>query len=197
MDYYKEHSKEFIEDTFNCDMSEQYRFFEKHLKGKGTILDIGFGSGRDSLYFKSEGYEVYAIDPEEAFVKHAKEIGLDNVYQLKAEDIKFENMFDGIWACASLLHVKSVELKKVFKKCALALKNNGVIYASFKYGSFEGQRNGRYYLDLDKNSLEEVLDNTDLQIVEILLSNDVRPEKKEKWINVIAKKKVKKYNKAR
>ena len=71
MNYYKEHAQEFINDTFECDMSKQYYFFEKHLKSKGTILDIGFGSGRDSLYFQSKGYEVYAIDPEEEFPSHS------------------------------------------------------------------------------------------------------------------------------
>ena len=126
-------------------MSEQYRFFEKYLKGKGTILDIGFGSGRDSLYFKSKGHDVVAIDPEEEFVKHGKQLGIEHVYQLKAEDIEFNNMFDGIWACASLLHVSSKDLSNVFMKCGRALKDNGIMYTSFKYGDFEGIRNGRYF----------------------------------------------------
>ena len=76
MGYYKEHAKDFIENTINCDMSEQYRFFENYLNGFGTLLDIGFGSGRDSLYFLSKGYEVYSIDPEPEFVKHGREKGL-------------------------------------------------------------------------------------------------------------------------
>lgn len=183
--YYHKHSKEFIEDTFECDMSEQYRFFEKYLNGKGTILDIGFGSGRDSLYFQSKGYEVYAIDPEEEFVKNGKRIGIHNVFQLKAEDISYENMFDGIWACASLLHVPSKCLNDVFKRCSRALKQNGVMYVSFKYGDFEGIRNGRYYLDLTSESIKIYLEGTDLKIVDCELSFDVRPNRDEKWINFI------------
>ena len=185
MSYYKEHAKEFIEDTFNCDMSEQYRFFEKHLKGEGTILDIGFGSGRDSLYFKSKGYEVYAIDPEEEFVKHGKELGLQNVFKMNAQEINFVNKFDGIWACASLLHVPSKELKIVFEKCKKALKNGGIIYASFKYGDFEGIRNDRYYIDLNENNIGKF---TNLTILEIEITFDVRPNRNEKWLNIIFKK---------
>ena len=184
-DYYKEHAEEFIEDTFNCDMSEQYCFFEKYLKGKGTILDIGFGSGRDSFYFKSKGYEVYAIDPEAEFVRHGIELGLKNVFQMKAEDMNFENRFDGIWACASLLHVSSKNLNDVFKKCAIALKDNGVMYVSFKYGDFEGKRNGRFYLDMNEEHLANHLKDTGLQVVESSISDDVRPNKTEKWLNVI------------
>ena len=188
MSYYKEHAEEFIEDTFNCDMSDQYHFFEKHLKGKGTILDIGFGSGRDSLYFKSKGYEVYAIDPEDAFVQHAKELGLKSVYKLKAEEIEFANRFDGIWACASLLHVPSEKLKDVFDRCATALKECGIMYASFKLGNFEGERNGRFYLDLNEETIQNYIDEEKIKIIEILLTNDVRPDRTEKWLNIILKK---------
>lgn len=189
MNYYKDHSQEFIDDTINCDMSEQYRFFEKYLNGKGTILDVGFGSGRDSLYFKSKGYEVYAIDPEESFVKHAKELGLDNVYQLKVEDMIFEDMFDGIWACASLLHIPSQDLRLVLEKCSNALKNNGVIYASFKYGDFEGIRNERYYLDVNEISIKKYLLNIDLEIIDMAISQDVRQNRNDKWMNLVLRKK--------
>ena len=185
MDYYKDHAKEFIENTVNCDMSEQYRFFESRLKCKGTILDIGFGSGRDSLYFKSKGYEVYAIDPEEKFVKHAKEIGLKNIYQIKAEEIDFVNTFDGVWACASLLHVPSKELPSVLTKCARALKKDGIMYVSFKYGNFEGIRNGRFFLDLTENSLNTIISKVGLTVLDMFVTNDVRPDKNEKWINAI------------
>lgn len=188
MFYYKEHAKEFIEDTLNCDMSEQYHFFEKYLKGKGTILDIGFGSGRDSLYFKSKGYEVVAIDPEEEFIKHGKQLDIGHIYQLKAEDIEFTNMFDGIWACASLLHVSSKDLNDVFKKCERALKDNGVMYVSFKYGDFEGNRNGRIYLDMTEESIKKYLEGTNLVIIDTKITEDVRRDRTEKWLNIVLKK---------
>lgn len=187
MNYYKEHSKEFIDSTVNCDMSEQYRFFEKYLKSKGTILDIGFGSGRDSLYFKRKGYAVYSIDPEEEFVYNAKKMGLENVYQLKVQEIEFENMFDGIWACASLLHVPSEELVDALKKCKRSLVGNGVIYVSFKYGDFEGERNGRFYLDLNEERLKHFANLAGLCVLDILISQDVRPNKTEKWLNAVLK----------
>lgn len=184
-DYYHEHSKEFIEDTFSADMSEQYCFFEKYLNRNGTILDIGLGSGRDSLYFKSKGYEVYAIDPEEEFVKHAMKMGLSNVFCLKAQDMEFDCTFDGIWACASLLHIGSNELKNVFVKCHKALKSNGIMYVSFKYGNFEGERSERYYIDLDERTILNFLVDTGLKVLDYYISQDVRPNRKDKWLNVI------------
>lgn len=185
MSYYKEHAKDFIDNTFNCDMSTQYCFFEKHLNKKGTILDVGFGSGRDSIYFKSKGYDVYSIDPEEEFVLHAKELGLKKAYRTRVEDIDFVNKFDGIWACASLLHISSSDLASVFKKLDIALKDKGILYVSFKYGDYEGIRNGRFFLDLNEEKVATFIKDTHLMIKEILITKDVRPEKEEKWLNVI------------
>ncbi len=185
MGYYKEHAKEFIENTINCDMSEQYHFFENHLNGNGTILDIGFGSGRDTLYFLSKGYDVYSIDPEDEFIKLAKEKGLQNVALMKAEDIDYKDVFDGIWACASLLHVSSKALNDVFKRCCVALKANGVMYISFKQGDFEGIRSGRYYLDLSENTLRHYLSGSGLKIEEIKITEDVRKDHSEMWLNAI------------
>ena len=187
--YYDENADAFIADTFECDMSAQYHFFEKYISANAkTILDLGFGSGRDSLYFINKGYDVYAIDPSKKFCENAKRIGIKNVFQITAQEIVFTNLFDGIWACASLLHVPSKELPKVFEKCANALKDGGIMYASFKYGDFEGERNGRVFLDIDENSINSFLINTGLTIKEILITDDVRPNKREKWLNVILKK---------
>lgn len=186
--YYEDNANIFINDTFSCDMTIQYNFFEKELNNAKVIMDLGFGSGRDSLYFMSKGYEVYAIDPTLAFCDNAKKLGIKNVYNLYAQDIEFENMFDGIWACASLLHIPSSELNLVFKKCSKALKNNGIMYVSFKYGSFEGDRNGRFFLDLDEEVLKKYLVDTNLTIIDTLITEDVRPDKTTKWLNVILRK---------
>lgn len=112
-------------------MSEQYKFFLKHMSKKGLILDIGFGSGRDMRYFKSLGYEVEGIDPTISFVNNLKDEF--DVYHKRVEDITNINKYDGTWASASLLHVKREDLLDVFKRCFLALKQDGVMYASFKY----------------------------------------------------------------
>lgn len=115
--YYEENATKYIESTISCDMSSLYSFFEKYIHRNGTILDLGFGSGRDSLHFRKQGYEIYGVDPSLSFCKHLDEIGFTHVYHLKAQDINFREKFDGIWACTSLLHIPSSKLNPVFKKC--------------------------------------------------------------------------------
>ena len=188
-DYYNKNAQNFIEDTFDADMKEQYHMFEKYLESTNLkVLDLGFGSGRDSLYFQNKGYDVYSLDPVLNFCEHGKQIGLKRIYQQSVEEMKFVEEFDGIWACASLLHIPSSELVQVFNKCYIALKENGIMYCSFKYGEFEGERNGRFYTDLNEEKLNELINNTRFKILELSITNDVRVERTDKWINIILEK---------
>ena len=95
--------------------------------------------------------------------------------------------YDGIWACASLLHVPSNELKIAFSKCEKALKENGVLYCSFKYGTYEGERNGRIFTDLNEALISSYLEGTNFKIIETTITTDVRPDREEKWLNCILK----------
>ena len=186
--YYKDNKDEFINSTINCDMSFHYNLFEKYLNNDAkTILDIGFGSGRDSLYF-SKKYEVYSIDPVEEFCDNAKKLGLKNVFCMRVQDMEYASMFDGIWACASLLHIPTYEMVDVLNNCYRALKDQGVMYCSFKYGDYEGERNGRFFLDLIEERFRQFVGKTKFQILEVFITDDVRPERSEKWLNVILKK---------
>ena len=186
--YYKENKDEFINSTINCDMSFHYNMFEKYLRDDAkTLLDIGFGSGRDSLYF-SKKYEVYSIDPLEEFCEHGKQLGLKNIYCKKVQDIENTDMFDGIWACASLLHIPTYEMVDVLNKCYYALKENGVMYCSFKHGEFEGERNGRFFLDLIEERFRQFVSKTKFQILEVFITEDVRTDRTERWLNVVLRK---------
>lgn len=189
-EYYINNAKEFIDNTYKCDMSLMYEFFESKLnKNNVTILDLGFGSGRDLEYFASKGYEVYGIDPIEEFCNKLKAKGYNNIFCESASEITFIDKFDAIWACASLLHVNKLELNNVFKKCSKALKENGIMYCSFKYGDFEGFRNDRYNIDLTEKSIVEYIKDTSLVIEDIMITFDVRPNRSdEKWLNVVLRK---------
>lgn len=97
--------------------------------------------------------------------------------------------FDAIWACASLLHVPRVELEGILKKIRAALKPQGILYLSFKYGTFEGMRNGRYFTDMDESSLASLMDRTgSFSLYKQWISEDVRPDKKGSWLNALYRK---------
>lgn len=187
--YYDHNAENFVESTINADVSALYKPFEELLPQGARILDLGCGSGRDSRYFSQRGYEVVAVDPSPSMCEHTRSIVKISVLQLKAEDINFYNEFDAIWACASLLHVPYDKQKDTMRKIGIALKAKGICYCSWKYGSKERTDNGRYFADHTEQSLNDLINSIGIfKIYNCWITDDVRIDKCQKWINVILKK---------
>ena len=167
----------------------QDKFLEK-LNPDAYILDFGCGAGRDTKYFLSRGYQVDAVDGSEQLCRIASEYTGIKVRQKLFQELDEKEKYDGIWACSSILHLPKNELKAEFMKMFKALKEDGIIYTSFKYGDFEGERNGRYFTDFTEKTFEEFVDEIDnLQLKEEWITGDVRPGRgEEKWLNVILQK---------
>lgn len=157
LDYYEEHAQEFAQATLNADLSSTQDFFLSFLHAGGKILDFGCGAGRDSLYFLKKGFQVTAADGSEKMCAiAARNTGLP-VRQMLFNELDAVNEYDGIWACSSILHLGKEELKDVLSKMIKALKGSGIIYLSFKYGNFEGERNGRYFTDFTETAFDNFL----------------------------------------
>ena len=187
--FYDLNAKEFFENTVNVDMSPHYNEFLKMIPENGHILDAGCGSGRDTYMFKSFGYEVTSFDGSLEMCKLASEYTGQEVLCLQFQEIDFEPIFDGIWALASLLHVPSDEIEMVLNRLKDSLKSNGVMYASFKYGNFEGERNGRYFNDFTEETIKELFSKIGFEINKTWISNDARKGREnEKWVNILATK---------
>ena len=189
--YYNKNAKAFAGNTLNVDFSNvQTKFLDK-LQMETVILDLGCGSGRDTKYFLDRGYMVEAIDGSEELCKLASAYTGIEVKHMLFQDLQEVNKYDAIWACSSILHLPYAELVDVMKKMVTALKDNGLIYTSFKYGTFEGMRNGRYFIDMTEDSLEKLVqDVKGLEIEETWITSDVRPGRGgEKWLNLFLRKK--------
>ena len=187
--YYDSNGEEFFENTVNVDMSPHYKEFLNEIPPNGHILDAGCGSGRDTLMFKSYGYEVTSFDGSTKMCQLASEHANQEVLHLQFQEINFEPIFDGIWASASLLHVPSTELDDVLIRLKNSLKDGGALYASFKYGDFEGQRNGRYFNDFTDKTVEKLFKRLNFKIMNIWFTYDVREGREdEKWVNILVKK---------
>ncbi|MGM0502351.1 MAG: class I SAM-dependent methyltransferase [Bacillota bacterium] len=193
IEYYNQNAEEFYNNTVNVDMSQQYQEFLAHLNKGAHILDLGCGSGRDSLYFLEHGYQVTALDASKELVRLSSELINQQVLHLKFQELDFESEFDGIWACASLVHVNRAEIKEVFQNIIQAVVPNGVIYMSFKYGNQEFYRTGRLFNCYDEDSFKEIVDKfNSLEIIKLWKSSDARAERKEEyWLNILLKKIVK------
>lgn len=188
-EYYNTNTQEFFANTFDVDMTLIYSRFEKYLTKEATILDAGCGSGRDTKHFLSQGYNLLAIDASEEMVKCARAFTGIHVEQQLFQDISYQNKFDGIWSCASLLHVPKKDIHTVFNKFIKALKTDGIWYMSFKHGEKERTKDTRLFNDYTKQTLFDLLKQyKQVEIIELWLTDDRRPDRDDKWINALVKK---------
>ncbi len=185
--YYSENAPVFFADTVAVAMDPLYARFLPHIPPGGHILDAGCGSGRDTLAFLERGYQVTAFDASPSLASLAERHTGQPVRVLRLQDMEWSQTFDGIWACASLLHVPAAELPEVMGRLAGALRPGGVLYASFKYGHGERERQGRRFTDLDVAGLRALLAQVPgLTEPETWISQDLRPGRAaERWLNTL------------
>lgn len=189
IDYYNQYADQFLQATLYVDMESLYQPFLADLPDSARILDLGCGSGRDTLAFKNKGYQVDATDYSEVLVERATQLTGVPVQQQSFYEIDLYDVYDGIWACASLLHCDRNRLHDVLKRIHAALRRDGICYMSFKYGTTDRVKEGRAFTDLDEEQAKALLDKLDgVEMLEHWISVDKRPDRDEKWLNVLWKK---------
>lgn len=187
--YYNENAASFVNGTISANMTELYALFQKHCAPGATILDFGCGSGRDTKYFVEQGYCVDAIDGSKELCKIASEYTGVPVKHMYFHELDASDKYDGVWACSSILHVSLEELPDILHRVCRALVVGGVLYTSFKYGDFSGDRNGRFFTDFTEDSFRDLLSNVpSMQLIETAITGDVRVgREQERWLNLIIK----------
>ena len=188
LDFYNNNSKSYIESTLSVDMSHLYKDFLKHIPKGGHILDLGCGSGRDSLEFIKQGYNVTAVDGSKELSIAASKLIEQEVICSKFEELQLTEKFHGIWACASLLHVNRKDILDVIKNTSSNLKDNGVFYMSFKYGEKEYiDEKGRYFNCYTEETFNELISKVEgLDIMKIYKTIDIVPGRGDIiWLNIL------------
>ena len=184
IDYYNRNAARYFNETVHADVSEIRDRFTQMLPPGGTILDLGCGSGRDSKAFIEQGFRVVAVDGSEELCKLAEEYIQQPVVCSDFLDYKPEETFDGIWACASLLHLTEEECHIVVDRLSKNLKPGGCFYMSFKMGEFEGERDGRFYRDVSLEDVHEIFQlHKNTNIINCFVSAD--SWRMFLWINLI------------
>ncbi len=112
---------------------------ELQRQGTRSLLELGAGTGRDSLHFQSKGLTVTSIDLSPEMVRLCKEKQLD-AYVMDFATLTFPaESFDGVYALNSLLHTPKVELPQTLMGIHRVLKPNGLFYLGVYGGrDFEG-----------------------------------------------------------
>jgi SAM-dependent methyltransferase len=185
--YYDSNAEQYYTDTVHVDMSAQYDRFLPLVPRGGKILDAGCGSGRDSQYFKRHGYRAEAFDASSEMCRRAAALIGQPVHQKTFNDVDWVSEFDGVWACASLLHVSRDSIADALERLCRALKPHGALFASFKLRDEEWEQDGRFFNGYSEESFVRLIKcQPALALNSIWISDDARPERKvEKWLNAL------------
>lgn len=186
--WYDRNAARFAADTGGVDMSALHDRFLRHVPPGGRLLDAGCGVGRDALAFAECGYAVVAFDASAEMVRLARERvgGRAEVLRLRFEDVAWREEFDGVWACASLLHVPAEAFPNVARRLTAALRPGGTLYMSFKLGAGERVAGGRRFADHTDESLRGALCDSGLTVREAWTTGDARAGRAgERWLNAL------------
>ena len=136
IDYYDRYAVPYYEETVDFSMEGQLERFIELLPESADVLDLGCGSGRDTVFLEEEGCVVTAMDGSEKMCELASIHAGKEVLHLKVEDMEFDDVFHGIWACAVLGHFTPDEVKGVMDKILKALKDDGILYFSVNFQGY-------------------------------------------------------------
>jgi SAM-dependent methyltransferase len=187
--WYDANAEDFFVRSMGAGMLPQLSAFAALLPPGGRILEAGCGSGRDAKALKEMGFDVTATEAAPKLAALAEAHAGLPVQVVTFEQMVWRETFDGIWACASLLHVPRAELAGVLRRLRDTLVLGGVWFMSFKCGSEERLANGRRFTDLDEAGATALLAEAGgLELLALEVSGDVRPERgAERWLSVLCR----------
>lgn len=190
IDFYDRNAERYAWQTAQADLSELYLRFLPFVRPGGRILDVGCGGGRDLREFKSRGYRCVGIEPAPRLAQFAREYSECEVSVGNAEDMEFFQEFDGVWACASLLHLDLVKFKVAVENIAAALTVDGALFLSMQEGvGHTVDADGRFYARYTAAELKTIIESCGFTVIEQWSTQDTLPGRESMaWLNLLAKK---------
>lgn len=189
IEYYNQHASEYYKSTIDVDFDQLRRRFVSLLPEGARIIDIGCGSGRDVKAFCDMGYQAIGLDASEELADEArKNLGVEVIVG-DMTTWKAQEPFDGIWCCASLLHLREEEANAFFQNLQYNLKPGGILFLSVKEGIETGyDEKGRYMRNYTEQELRSKLEDADLEVIELNTSEDGLGRDGFRWLNAFGKK---------
>jgi len=187
--FYEQNAEDFFRRSVDADMARGHGEFTALLEPGARVLDAGCGSGRDALAFSRAGFQVTAIEAAPNLAALARAHAGLPIQVMTFDQIDWQGAFEGVWACASLLHVPRAELASAVRRLRDALTPGGVFWMSFKYGTGERQAGERTFTDLDESGARALLAEVGgLSLTSLHVTEDVRAERSgDRWLSILCR----------
>jgi SAM-dependent methyltransferase len=186
--FYQTYADDYAALTCAADLSASYAHFLPRLPAGARILDVGCGAGRDLKAFAAQGFNCTGIDASSALCASASTYAGVPCHFSRIEELVYRAQFEGIWACASLLHLPRWLLPQALRRLRAALVPQGLLYASVQTGTGEQViADGRAYAYYELAEFCGYLQEAGFRIEESWESGDtLKRASIPTWLNVIA-----------
>ena len=187
IEYYNNNANEYFDSTSQVNLEEMYDKFLSYIPVGGSIMDLGCGSGRDVKWFRDHGYDAYGLDASEKLVSIAcKKLQIPIELGIIEERIA-EEPVDGIWCCASIMHLEDEGVDQFFSNLKYNLKPGGILFMSVKSGIETGtDRYGRYLRNFKESDIHELLArHQELELRELWYTEDKLTRDSFRWLNAL------------
>lgn len=176
---------------------QEMQNFMDLLPNRSSVLDVGCAGGRDTKIFADHGFNTTGIDINKNFIKIAKsKVPKAKFLVMNAEKLDFaDKSFDGIYACAILLHVKKEDIPEALDEFKRCLKDHGKLFISVKEGIGEEYISDahspnikRFMSYFTQEEIHQYLKKTAFKIIFEKLTPDEAKRVGITWIKLIAEK---------
>ena len=189
INYYNRNADWYYWTTVGVDMDVLRKKFASYLPGEARVIDMGCGSGRDVMAFSDMGHDAAGLDGAKELLKLAEErLGIKTVVADMSEYIA-ASPYDGIWCCASLIHLNDEEKARFFRNLDRNLKPGGALFISVKEGIETGRdSDGVYTSNCTGAELRRRLEDAGCEILDDRVTTDAMGRGNVRWLNVFARK---------
>ncbi|ELZ74843.1 ubiquinone/menaquinone biosynthesis methyltransferase UbiE [Haloferax larsenii JCM 13917] len=179
---YESHADAYVEKYRSESIAARFgdEFYEA-LSGE-RVLDVGCGPGSDTRTFSDDGFDVTGFDLTASFVEKAPaDVPAASFARGDMRRLPFaDGTFDGVWSCASFLHVPREDAPETLREFRRVLVDDGTLYLSLKHGDEGGfDAAGRYFERYRPEEIRSLLDEAGFGTVSI-------DREDEKWIQALA-----------
>lgn len=189
---YEKEAKAYFKEITTGDLPQKKweEMLMKHLKKGAHILDLGCGAGNASKVFKAHGFQITMMDGAKNLCELASDYVGEKAICQRFDELSDVQIYDGVWACASLLHVPKAHLPDILHKIYQSLKQPGYFYTLFKEGDKTYSFNDLPFTELTVAQMETWLaPYEDFNLLEVKRTPDPRKDHPgEDWLHFILKK---------
>lgn len=170
--------------------------FLKYVPKESSILDAGCGPGHHSFYIHNKSYKVVGLDQSQSFIDMAK-TNYQGPLFIKGDMRKFSfvsGVFDGIWACASLVHFPPNIFRQQIERFSFWLSERGVCSIIISIGKKPNvSPDGRVFFSFQsERELFEVFSENNIDIIyrddEVMTDTTFGEQRTGVWSHVIGQK---------